>query len=117
MLCLDMPDKSPTTATEKRLLWMVRELVAQSCPDRMKDDSTSWDGPISVFSQFVGRYAEAIALLADYGLVTDLTDNGVRVVGGKLLGGMATAEVLKTGPFRPKDEVAQIEPEIGDHLG
>ena len=112
-----MPDKAPTTDTEKRLLWMVRDLVAQSCPDRMKDDSTAWDGPISVFSQFVGRYAEAIALLAEYGLVTDLMDNGGRVVGGKLLSLVDTAKVLQTGIFNPnKEEAFQTLPEIGDHL-
>ena len=105
-----MPDKTPTTDIEKRLLWMIRDLVAQSCPDRMKDDSTAWDGPISVFSQFVGRYAEAIALLAEYGLVTDLMDNGGRVVGGKLLSLMETAQILKTGWFiEEKEPSSQAE--------
>ena len=106
----------PSTPAEKRLLWLIRDLVIQSCDDTSEADWT-FDGPRSVFSGFIGVHAEAIALLAEYGLVLDLTDNGGRVVGGKLLGCMATAEVLKTGPFRPKDEVAQIEPEIGDYLG
>lgn len=82
---------------------MVRDLVAQSCPDRMKNDSTAWDGPVPVFSQFIGKYSEAIALLAEYGLVTDLADNGGRVVGGNLLSLAETARVLKTGPFKPKE--------------
>ena len=113
-----MPDKTPTTDTEKRLLWMVRDLVAQSCADRSKDYSTSWDGPIVVFSQFVGKYAEAIALLAEYGLVAYLRDNGGRVVQGKLLSLMDKAKVLETGIFNPnKEEAFQFMPEIGDHLG
>jgi hypothetical protein len=111
-----MPDKSPTTDTEKRLLWLVRDLVAQDCVDRTADDF-SCDDPIPVFSQFIGKYAEAIALLAEYGLVTDLTNNGDRVVSGKLLSLMKTAEVLQTGIFNPrKEEAFQISPEIGDHL-
>lgn len=106
MLC-PVPDKAPTTATEKHLLWLVRDLVAQSCAD----DALSWDGPIPVFSQFIGKYAEAIALLAEYGLVTDLTDNGGRVVGGKLLSLMDTAKVLQTGIFNPiKEEAAGSGP-------
>ena len=122
MLFLVMPDKSSTsvsnTPAEKQFLWMIRDLVAQGCCDRAKDDSISWDGPIPVFSQFVGKYAEAIALLADYGLVTDLTDNGGRVVSGKLLSLVDTAKVLQTGIFNPREEEAfQIAPEIGDHLG
>jgi hypothetical protein len=113
-----MPDKSPTTATEKRLLWMVRDLVAQGCTEYKKGDPISWDGPIPVFSQFVGKYAEAIALFAEYGLVTDLTDNGGRVVSGKLLSLMKTAEVLQTGIFDPrKEEAFQTSPGIGDYLG
>jgi len=98
--------ESPTTLVartpaEKRLLWLVRDLVVQNCWDRKAEDlSTAWDGPIPVFSQFIGKYAEAIALLGEYGLVTDLVDNGGRVVGGSLLSLLDTAEVLKTGPFR-----------------
>lgn len=111
-----MPDKSLATATEKRLLWLVRDLVAQGCVDSKADDF-SWDGPIPVFSHFIGKYAEAIALLAEYGLVTDLTDNGGRVVEGKLLSLVDTAKVLQTGIFNPiKEEAFQTAPEIGDHL-
>jgi hypothetical protein len=113
MLC-PVPDKSPTTATEKRLLWLVRDLVAQGCTE---GNPASWDGEIFVFSQFIGKYAEAMALLAEYGLVTDLTDNGGRVVGGKLLSLVDTAEILQTGIFDPiKEEAFQSAPEIGDHL-
>ena len=107
---------TPQTPAEKRLLWMIRDLVAQGCTDE-RFGEISFDGPTPVFSQFIGKYAEAIALLAEYGLVTGLTDNGGRVVSGELLSLAATAEVLKTGPFRPTDEVLQSEPEIGDHLG
>ena len=76
MLCPDMPDKSPTTATEKRLLWMVRDLVAKGCIDHTKDESTSWDGPIPVFSSHVtvdASAAEAIATACRVArLVTEL---------------------------------------------
>lgn len=112
-----MTDKSPTTDIEKRLLWMVRDLVAQDCIDERFGEVLDFDGPAPVFSQFIGKYAEAIALLAEYGLVTDLTDNGGRVVSGKLLSLMKTAEVLQTGVYSStKEEAFQSAPEIGDHL-
>ena len=113
-----MPPQSPTVANtpvEKRLLWLVRDLVAQGCTDTSKP--VEFDGPIPVFSEFIGVYAEAIALLAEYALVTDLTGNGGRVVSANLLPVGETAQVLKTGPFRSKDEPLQATPEIGDHLG
>lgn len=103
------------TPAEKRLLWLVRDLVAQGCTDTSKP--VEFDGPIPVFSEFIGVYAEAIALLAEYALVTDLTDNGGRVVSANLLPVGETAQVLKTGPFRPKDEPLRVESEIGDNLG
>jgi hypothetical protein len=100
-----MTPTTPTTPAERRLLWLVRDLIAQACSE--KDDSaTSWDGPIPVFSQFIGKYAEAIALLAEYGLVTELTDNVGRMVGGRLLSLNDTARVLQTGWFEPRDEEA-----------
>jgi hypothetical protein len=112
-----MPDKSPTTDTEKRLLWLVRDLVEQGCTDKRFGEVLDFDGPVPVFSQFIGKYAEAIALLAEYGLVTDLTDNGGRVVSGNLLPLVKTAEVLQTGVFNPsREEAFQTSPEIGDHL-
>ena len=111
-----MADQSPNTPAEKRLLWMIRDLVAQSCTDE-RFGEIAFDGPIPVFSQFVGKYAEAIALLAEYALVTDLTDNGGRVVSGKLLSMIDTAKMLQTGIFNPnKEEALQFVPEIGDHL-
>lgn len=97
---------SPQTPTEKRLLWLIRYLVLQSCSDWPKDSKPAYDDPTPVFSGFVGVHAEAIALLAEYGVVTDLTDNGGRVVGGTLLPPSETAAVLKTGPF---DETPEVE--------
>jgi hypothetical protein len=91
------PTLVPATSVEKRLLWLVRDLVQQS--NSVFDESQTFDGPIPVFSQFIGVYAEAIALLAEYGLVTDLTDNGGRAVGGKLLSVGESAAVLKTDPW------------------
>ena len=89
-----------STPTERRLLWLVRDLVLQSCTDYPKDAPTpAYDDPTPVFSGFIAVHAEAIALLAEYGLVTDLTDNGGRVVAGKILPVGESAEVLKTGPF------------------
>lgn len=122
MLFLVMPDKSstsvPNTPAEKQFLWMIRDLVIQGCSDWPKDARPGFDDPTPVFSQFVGKYAEAIALLADYGLVTDLADNGGRVVSGKLLSLTDMAKVLQTGIFDPrKEEAFQTAPEIGDHLG
>jgi len=105
MLCPVMSDKSPTTVAEKRLLWLIRDLVAQSCADYKKSATPAYDDPIHVFSGFIGIRAEAIALLAEYGLVKDLADNGGRVVRGKLLPVGEAAKVLKTGPFRPKEDV------------
>ena len=90
---------SAATPTEKRLLWLVRDLVIQGCSSWPKGARPKYDDPIPVFSGFIGVHAEAIALLAEYGLVTDLTDNGGRVVGGKLLPVAETAQVLKTGVF------------------
>jgi hypothetical protein len=108
--------KIAQTPAEKQFLWMIRDLVAQGCIDWQNDEGP-WDGPIPVFSQFVARYAEAIALLAEYGLVTDLTDNGGRVVSGKLLSLIDTAKTLQTGVFNPRPEEAfQTAPEIGDHI-
>ena len=103
-----MSDKSPTTVAEKRLLWLIRDLVAQSCADYKKNPIPAYDDPIPVFSGFIGIHAEAITLLAEYGLVMDLTDNGGRVVSGKLLPMGGAAKVLKTGPFRPKEDVSPL---------
>ncbi len=108
--------KIASTSAEKIMLWLIRDLVVQNC-DQTSEADWTFDGPRSVFSGFIGVHAEAIAFLADYGLVTDLTDNGGRVVSGKLMGELDTASVLKTGPYRPTDEAAPVVPEIGDHLG
>ena len=94
------PAASPATPIEKRLLWLVRDLVLQSCAIYPKVSTLSYDDAALVFSGFIGIYAEAIALLAEYGLVTDLNDNGGRGVEGKLLSVGESAQVLKTGPFR-----------------
>ena len=80
---------------------MVRDLVAQNCGDYKQ--VVEFDGPVPVFSGFIAKHAEAIALLGEYGMVTELTDNGGRVVSAKLLPMGETAEVLKTGLFRPKE--------------
>ncbi len=93
------PTLAPNTSTEKRLLWLIRDLVLQSCTDIPKDSHLGYDDPTPVFSGFIGVHAEAIALLADYGLVSDLTDNGGRVVGGNILPVGESAKVLKTGPW------------------
>ena len=89
-----------STPTERRLLWLVRDLVIQSCTSYPKGSpAPAYDDPTPVFSGFIAVYAEAIALLAEYGLVTGLTDNGGRVVGGNVLTPEESAQVLKTGPF------------------
>ena len=95
---------SSATPTEKRFLWLIRDLVIQSCSDWPKDAKPAYDDPTPVFSGFIGVHAEAIALLAEYGLVIDLTDNGGRVVGGTMLSVGESARILRTGPFREKDE-------------
>lgn len=97
------PNLAPSTPTEKRLLWLVRDLVLQSCSNWPKGYTPAYDDPTPVFSGFIGVHAEAIALLAEYGLVSDLTDNGGRVVGGNILPVGETAQVLKTGIFDPKN--------------
>ena len=111
-----MTDPSPTpvllaaaTPTERRLLWLVRDLVLQSCTDCPKGSHLAYEDPTPVFSGFIGIYAEAIALLAEYGLVTDLTDNGGRVVSGTVLPVGESAQVLKTGPFREAVEAKSEE--------
>lgn len=105
-----MPDKSPTTAIEKRLLWLIRDLVVQSCSDWPKDAKPAYDDPIPVFSGFIAVHAEAIALLGEYGLIAELTDNGGRVVGGKVLPVGETAQILKTGWFiEEKEPSSQAE--------
>jgi hypothetical protein len=93
------PTLAPNTPTEKRLLWVIRGLVIQSCTDVPKGSSLGYDDPTPVFSGFIGVHAEAIALLAEYGLVSDLSDNGGRVVSGNILPVGESAKVLKTGPF------------------
>jgi hypothetical protein len=107
-----------STPIERRLLWLVRDLVLQSCTDYPKDARPDYDKPTPVFSGFIAVHAEAIALLAEYGLVTDLTDNGGRVVGGNVLTLEESAAVLKTGPFSgaakkecstPSEDVAKKE--------
>lgn len=109
--------KIAQTPTEKQFLWMIRDLVLQGCTDERFGEVLTFDGPTPIFSQFIGKYAEATALLAEYGLVTDLTDNGGRVVSGKMLSLVETAKVLQTGVFVPRPEEAlQTTPEIGDHL-
>ena len=108
------PVKEAITPTEKRLLWLVRDLVLQSCTDFPKgavhihpfDDSTP------VFSGFIAVHAEAIALLAEYGLAVKVTDNGGRVVGGMMLNMVDSAQVLRTGPFAPKGEKAVPRPRV-----
>ena len=96
--------KIATTDTEKQLLWIVRDLVAQSCDDTRRDVEKKYDDPIPVFSQFIAIHAEAIVTLAAYGIVTDVTDNGGRVVAGKLLSNIETAKILKTGIFGDKPQ-------------
>ena len=105
---------SPATPAEKRLLWLVRDLVLQSCTDFPKDalHAHPFDDPIPLFSGFIAVHAEAIALLAEYGLVADLTDNGGRVVGGIMLNLIDSAQVLKTGPFASKGEKAVSRPQV-----
>ena len=104
------PTLAPSTPTEKRLLWLIRDLVIQSCADFPKGSRLGYDDPTPVFSGFIGVHAEAIALLAEYGLVTDLTDNGGRVVGGKVLPVGESAKVLKTGQFDEERVDAAPEP-------
>ena len=112
-----VPAKTPATAVEKQLLWLVRNLVVQGCTDERFGQALAFDGPTPVFSQFIGIYAQAIALLADYGLVTGLTDNGGRVVSGNIIPPVETAKTLQTGMFDPRaGEALQTTPEIGDHL-
>ena len=94
------------TSVEKRLVWMIRDLVIQNCFDHRTAGNPGFDDPTPVFSGFIGKHAEAIALLNEYGLVTDFTDNGGRVVAGTILNLVDTAKVLKTGPF--KDEDARV---------
>jgi hypothetical protein len=93
------PASVPQTAAERRLLWLIRDLVSQHCFDMPKDRKLAYGDPVPVFSQFIAINATAIALLNEYGLVTDFTDNEGRVVGGTLLTQEQTAQVLKTGPF------------------
>lgn len=94
------PAASPATPIEKRLLWLIRDLVIQSCSDWPRNSKPAYGDPIPVFSGFIGVHAEAIALLAEYGLVTDVSDNGGRVVSGKILPVGESAQVLKTGLFK-----------------
>ena len=100
--------KTATTDTETQLLWMVRELVAQGCDDTRRDVKIGYDEPFPIFSKFVAIYAEAIVLLEDYGIVTGVTDNGGRVVAGKMLSRFEAARILKTGIFdeKPKESNA-----------
>jgi hypothetical protein len=108
------PGKEAITPTEKCLLWLVRDLVLQSCTDFPKDalHTHPFDDSTPVFSGFIAVHAEAIALLAEYGLVANVTDNGGRVVGGTMLNLVDSAQVLKTGPFAPKDEKAVSRPRV-----
>ena len=101
------PTLIATTPVERQLLWTIADLVAQNCSDHSPRDQRPVYGESSrVFSEFIAAHAEAIALLASYGLVTDLFDNGRRTVEGKLLGGLEIARILRTGPFELKSDLA-----------
>ena len=86
------------------VLSLLTIVVLQGCSDWPKGTQPMYDDPTPVFSGFIAVYAEAIALLAEYGLVADLTDNGGRVVSGTLLPVGESAKVLKTGPWAEKGD-------------
>ena len=94
---------TPSTDIERKLLWLVRNLVIQNCTE-ITPAPLGYDDPIPVFSGFIGIHAEAISLLAEFGIVTDLSDNHGRVTSGNVLDEVSTARVLKSGIFAEKKE-------------
>ena len=104
-------DKSPTTSvsvpgtpTEKRLLWLVRDLVIQNCLE-VAEGHVNWNRPLPVFSGFIGVHAEAIRFLSEYGLVVDFVDGaGGRDVRGSVLTMDATAKILNTYKIDLEDD-------------
>lgn len=87
------------------MIWMILDLVLQGCTDSRRDVTRiSFDDPTPVFSQFISIYATAIVFLQSYGIVTDVRDNGGRVVSGKMLPLIECAKILKTGIYSDKPQ-------------